>query len=273
MPITSIERRNLANRIQKIIKQGDKLDGLASRQYLKILNGTRNRIMDSIKTAEAWDLSNLSRIKSSIDVLINRFPDELLEVTDDMQRLSWDLGKQMVDEPLEAVGMRVGLPELTETQLLALQGTTTELIAGLTSDMRSKVRVAIDQAILGEVSPFRAGQKVDSIVAGIKNRGEKIIRTEVGRAGSVATQMRMGQSREFVPKLQKQWLWSGIEKDTRPSHMAINGQVRDIDKPFDLRNDRTGEIENPMYPRDPILSAYNVVNCKCQSIPYSEDWI
>jgi uncharacterized protein with gpF-like domain len=87
----------------------------------------------------------------------------------------------------------------------------------------------------------------------------------------MASQIRQQEYNKALPGLKKQWLTT-IDGRERPSHAEANGQIKNIDEPFDLRNDRTGEIEHPMFPGDPVLSPENRVNERCVTIPYMEDW-
>lgn len=272
MPITFAQKRKLTQKIDQLVKQGDKLDVLASQEFLKILKDTQSRLVREIKLADDWELANLVRIRTRLDRIIDTFPERMLPSVDNLSGQAWDLGRSMVDTPLDTMKVAIGLPEIPTATLLAMRGTTDELIAGLTSEMRTKVRTAISQALLGELTPYRAGQKIQAEIGGIRNRGEKIIRTEVGGIQSVASQLRLEQAKQYVPDLKKRWL-TVVDVRTRPSHTAINGQVKGIEEPFDLVNDRTGEIEHPQEPRDPILSAENRVNCRCVHLPFKEDWI
>jgi HK97 family phage portal protein len=62
----------------------------------------------------------------------------------------------------------------------------------------------------------------------------------------------------------KQWL-SAFMPASREGHMEADGQERNIDEPFEVRNDSTGAIEYLMYPGDMSQGAEvgNVVNCVC----------
>lgn len=54
--------------------------------------------------------------------------------------------------------------------------------------------------------------------------------------------------------------WISVEDDrTRPDHVDANGQVRDMDKPFDIGE----EGDELLYPGDPSGPANQVVNCRC----------
>ena len=69
---------------------------------------------------------------------------------------------------------------------------------------------------------------------GGRSRALTIVRTELGRAYSLAGQQRMEQASEVLPGLRKQWRRSGKLR-ARLTHDAIDGQLRDADKPAGAR--------------------------------------
>jgi hypothetical protein len=56
----------------------------------------------------------------------------------------------------------------------------------------------------------------------------------------------------------------------RPNHVEMNGQVVEVDKPFELNGIRGG-IYHPMYPRDSSLPVEEVANCHCLAQPVVDD--
>ena len=66
--------------------------------------------------------------------------------------------------------------------------------------------------------------------------------------------------------MKKQWRRSG-KAHSRLEHDTIDGQIREVDKPFTLGNG----IEL-MHPRDPKAPAKETINCGCDSLPFMEEW-
>lgn len=65
-------------------------------------------------------------------------------------------------------------------------------------------------------------------------------------------------------KVKKQWM-ATLDDRTRDSHQVLDGQVQDIDKPFD-------SILGPiMHPGDPSADPANVYNCRCTLIYVFDD--
>ncbi len=98
-----------------------------------------------------------------------------------------------------------------------------------------------------------------------RGRALTIVRTELGRAYSVAGQQRFDQAHEVLPGLQKQWRRSG-KIHSRASHDRADGQVRDVDKPFDVAGVQL------RFPRDPLAPAQETINCGCTSLLFMASW-
>lgn len=62
-------------------------------------------------------------------------------------------------------------------------------------------------------------------------------------------------------RVRKQWV-SREDANVRPAHAAANGQVREIEEPFQVGG------EPMMYPGDPSASRRNTANCRC-TVNYS----
>lgn len=81
-------------------------------------------------------------------------------------------------------------------------------------------------------------------------------RTAVTAARSEGQIARMKEAQEQGIKIQKQWMTAGDDR-VREAHDEIDGEVRDLDEPFETSD---GEI---MYPGDPNAAPELVYNCRC----------
>ncbi len=89
-------------------------------------------------------------------------------------------------------------------------------------------------------------------------------RTEVNRVFSIAAQARMNEMGERLPRMKKRWV-AVIDSRTRASHIEASGQVVPFDGFFTVGG------EKAQFPRDPVLSAGETVNCRCHSVPLLDD--
>ena len=127
------------------------------------------------------------------------------------------------------------LPEVDLRQLTALRSALTDRIKDVTATLAGRVNTELGLAAIGVQTTGEAAEKIaDILKRGGRGRALTIVRTELGRAYSVAGQQRFDQAHEVLPGLQKQWRRSG-KIHSRASHDRADGQVRPVDQPFDDR--------------------------------------
>jgi len=85
------------------------------------------------------------------------------------------------------------------------------------------------------------------------NNAVRIARTEGHRIQNTAAMDAMTSAKEKGADVVKQWD-ATLDGNTRESHQAVDGEIRDIDKPFSNGLD---------FPGDPSGGAAEVVNCRC----------
>ena len=85
------------------------------------------------------------------------------------------------------------------------------------------------------------------------NKSARIARTEGHRIQTTAAMDAMESAKEKGADVLKQWD-ATLDGRTRESHMAVDGEIRDVNKRFS---------NGLMYPGDPSGGAAEVVNCRC----------
>jgi hypothetical protein len=197
---------------------------------------------------QKWQLPQLEReIQRSLDV----FRAQASTVATAASSKSWDAGKDLVDGPLHAAGFQIaGLaPLLTQDQLQALKSFLTDRIRDVTADAINRVNTQLGLVTIGAQTPFDATKAVAGILEDTSlKRATTIVRTELGRAFSVANQARMNQAAKVV-LMDKVWRRSG-KLHQRWGHAIADGQRVAHDEPFQIVA-RSGEVIDLMFPRDP----------------------
>ena len=257
-------RRLMSMKIQQMRKQFLDMDGQTLKQTIQYLKALAQEIRAATVGAVGWDAANLQMIRAEVERAILRFENRLFTLISENQLTAWQLGINGVDDVLAAAEVDAMVPLLSDAQLLVLRDFSADLVTGLTRDTLGKVNNAVSLGVVGQRSPYETMREVDRIlgiekVKGVTARAEKIARTEVGRAQSIARQLRMEQIAQRVPELRKQW-HTGI--NPREAHARADGQIRQVDEPFDI------DGYEAMEPRDPGLPAEQVVNCNCTSEIY-----
>lgn len=195
-------------------------------------------------------------------------------VVTDAAKQGWEAGVDLVDQTISrrpaGALVQATLSGLDTEQLTAMQSFMTSKIRDISLTVANKINSELALVVIGAQSPGDAVAKLVDIFGGQRQRAINIVRTEVGRAFSVAAQNRMAQAAPKLPGLQKQWRRSG-KKHSRANHDAIDGQIRDVDQPFETVS-VGGEIVRLMHPRDPRGPVGETINCGCESIPFMASW-
>jgi len=258
-------------KVKQLIKQADRLEDQAVKRVIRQLNTARKEVAATVASTE-WQAYHLPEMKAAIERTMQEFGRTYEVELREAQRSFWEAGIDRVDIPLREIGVYQAIPEIDMTALSILQDYGADLVGGLSKDVIKKINQELTLGIMGQKSPYDVmgaiGRKLKdkSIFRSIAVRAETITRTEAGRVLEAAGQARKEKAAQVVPGLQKQWFYGHSPKMPRLDHMAADGQIRDVDKPFNVGG------EELMYPRDPGGSARNTINCGCSSIPYHPRW-
>lgn len=247
-------------KVKALIKQANKLSDDAVARVIRLLSDARKEVAATVASTE-WEAYYLPQIKGAIDRALQEFGSKYGLDMSETQRSFWDYGIDSVDLPLRAAGIVQALPAIDVTALAVLQGYSADLVQGLKMDAIKRINNEISLGIMGQKNPFEVMKAIGKnlkdpgIFKSLTARAETIVRTEAGRVLETASQARKAAAAQVVPGLQKQWFYGHSPRMPRLDHMAAAGQIRDIDKPFDVGG------EELMYPKDPAGSARNTVNC------------
>jgi len=132
----------------------------------------------------------------------------------------------------------------------------------------SKHSKLVNDTTADEISKILAdaranGESIADMVAktkqyfdGISYRAERVARTNVIAVNNASAQD------VYVENGVKKHEWLATNDDrTRDDHAEADGQVRDIDEPFDVGGEKL------MYPGDPAGSAEETISCRCTELP------
>ena len=122
---------------------------------------------------------------------------------------------------------------------------------------REKIAAVIARGII-------SGDSIPKIAAnigketGISNQHamERYARTAMTGAQNAGRIEMLNEAQEMGIKVKKIWM-ATLDERTRPAHQDLDGQVREVNEPFDSM---LGHI---MYPGDPSADQANTWNCRC----------
>jgi len=213
---------------------------------------------------QAWQLP---QIQKNITGLLNEIGQDLSKAGSEGSLQSWERGIQLVDAPIEAGGIRLKavLHDIDLQQLTAMRTFMTDRMLDVTAELAKKINSQIGLAMIGAQTQHEVIGSIAQMVEGGRGRAKTILRTEMGRAFSVASQERKEAAGDVLPGLMKQWRRSG-KIHSRLSHDLADGQIVGVKEPFII-----GGIKM-MYPRDPKAPIKETINCGCDSLPSMAHW-
>lgn len=242
-----------------------------NREIVRLLKLARDRVVATL-AAQPSDYQSwiLPKLKAEIDKALAAFGDAGGKVAAEGQRKAWTAGHDLVDKAITASrggDMIVAqLPAIDTRQLRAMTSFLTERIKDIGVATANKINEQLGLVIIGAQSTSEAIDKVAKIFGGNRTRAITVVKTELGRAFATAAHERMESAHTRIPGLKKQWRHSGAAEG-RPHHESIDGQIREVDEPFQL-----GNGVEAMFPRDPSLGPGETINCGCTSLPFMDSW-
>jgi len=247
-------------KVNKLIKQVGRMEKAEIQRVIRLLSAARKDVAATVASTE-WQAYHLPQMKAATERALTVFGDQYGIQMREMQREFWAAGIDLVDLPIREVGIYAAIPEIDTAMLSVLQGYSTDLVQGLSRDAIKKINQELTLGLMGRKSPYDVmgavgrNLKDKSIFRSIAKRAETIVRTEAGRVYEAAGQARKEAAAKVVPGLQKQWHYGHTAKMPRLDHLAVHGQIVDVDAPYTVSG------EELMYPRDPAGSAANTINC------------
>ncbi|MBN1495932.1 MAG: hypothetical protein JXA07_04130 [Spirochaetes bacterium] len=265
------KERAFKKKVEELVKKANSMEEAQVKNTIRILEAARKSVAAEVASTE-WEAYRLPQLKAAIQRSMQEFGQLYNIDLTDAQLDFWEHGINMVDGPIETIGIGLSLPEIDSTALAIMQGFTTDLVTNLTGDAVGKIQKELTMGIMGQKSPYEVMQAVGrnlkdkSIFRSIAARAELITRQECGRVLEAAQEARRQQAAEIIPDLGKEWCHAVHVRQPRVSHLAADGQKRKANEPFDVGGEKL------MYPRDPAGSAKNTIGCNCYTIPWHPNW-
>lgn len=233
------------------------------------LETVRSILADQPSDYQQWQLPQIEA-EISRTLAVARNQSQASAMSRIMQ--SWQAGIAGVDGPLVASELTVAgtLPQISYRQLDAIKSFMTDRLRDAAADAVNKINADLGLVMIGAQSPGQAITNITKLLEGTtRERAAGIVRTELGRAYSVAGQARMVAAAEVIP-MDKVWRRSGKPRQ-RVGHALADGQRVDVKDYFKIP-DKDGVIVELMFPRDPSGPPGETINCGCVSIPKPREW-
>lgn len=238
-------------------------------EVMALLESGLNEIKIALAAAPgeyaAWYLPQL---QAEIERVLTTLGGQAARVLDDSATTVWSMGIDALDIPLKAGGVTVAavMPHLDESQLLAMRAFMTDRIQDVSKQAVGRINAELGMSLIGARPLHETLSAVQEIMGGAsRKRATTIVRTELSRTYSVASDERARQHVQAGVEMDKVWRRSGKLRP-RLSHAIADGQRVAVDKPFVI-----GEVKM-MHPHDPTAPASETINCGCVALYRPRGW-
>lgn len=250
------------------LKHKTRIQSDAHAEIVRLLKVAQAQIIVTLQNQptdyQRWSLPDL---QFEINRMLKEFGDAGANAIGSAAGESWQAGLDLVDKPLAATSIVAALPHLDAVQLNAMRAFMTDRIKDIGVQVANKINSELGLVVIGAQSPGDAISRVKDILGDpSKKRATTIVRTELGRVFSKASNDRMQQANEAGIPMQKQWLKSG-KLHPRLNHNIAHGQTVPVNEPFLIPAKVGGNAIRMMYPHDPAAPASETINCGCASVP------
>ncbi len=275
--MTDAERAAQIQAVNQKLRNGAVDAGVA--RLLKLLAQARRELLADLVETD-WDRYSLPRRLAAIDRQLDQLRQLALNDLTLGTRQLWDLGVAHATEAAAAVGIEVAFQEIPTSLLQTLQSKMGQHVTRLFNFAKDQLDRKLTTALLtgqpreetiaaiGKVLEYGSIGKPEGLFGSISARARFIYQHEVGTAYAIAAAKRQEQAAQYAPGLQKVWAHDGHPKVPRQGHLAMHGQVRDMDE--DFTDPETGDELS--YPRDPAADIAATANCTCSSYLWREEY-
>jgi hypothetical protein len=265
--------------VARVFRTQDTIEQQALRDQLDLLATLRRNVLAELAEASGFRMFHLSNILNAIDQEIVRGRAQAQRLAAGSTERSFRLGGSLLDQMLGKTAFPPNLTGLSPELLQAAIDVTNDQVRSIWSELGSGLKSSVRRAALGVRDPQTAMAEVAKMLrtarpfTNAEAAAERIIRTEVGRTFSMASQRRLEDSkRSLGDGLKKYWLDAG-DRRVRETHRdaGLEYGPGGSTGPIDVDEAYIVGGHSLMFPRDPRGPAEETINCRCVSVPYVED--
>lgn len=248
--LSDIEKK--AKKLQDDIEELDKLAKLS-------ISDEEREVLLSRKRAKVYQKQYQEALKKQVSEILDKMHTEEFKTVSEYLDKCYEEGFVGTLYDLQGQGLPLAFPIDQEAMIRAVQ-LDSKISKGLYSRLGEDVS-KLKRMIASDVSRgISTGMTFKQIAGQLKaktnigyNNAVRIARTEGHRIQCQSAMDACYKAKDIGADVVKQWD-STLDARTRESHVAIDGQIREIDKPFS---------NGLMFPGDPRGGAAEVINCRC----------
>lgn len=254
--------------IQSQLKAEKKVLKQIEKQYTAALNdiNTKIRILqsDELTQSRIYRIEHQKALKSQVSGILDKLHSEEYSTIDQFLKDSYTSGFIGTTYDLFGQGVPLIMPIDPKEAVRAVM-TDSKISGGLYNSLGVDVK-KLKKSISAEISRGLASDmSYEDITRNIANttkaplsRARTIVLTETHRIKQASTRDVQVKAKEKGADVLKQWN-STLDGETRKTHRKLDGQIREVDEPFEM------DGKEAMYPGD-FNDPAEDCNCRCESL-------
>lgn len=268
--------KKFSDTVNSVIKQNTLLFQQGSKEARQYITELQKQVQQAIVGAKGFELQHLKEINSQLTKAGKELERKFTASLQANQEGAFSLGSNSALQGFKSVGINLALPKISSTLLKTAKDFSADLITNLSAQAIEKISGYVRRGVITGQNPYKTMEAINNNVfneEGLFGRAEVIVRTENNRIFELANQERLDQIAKSVPGIKKVWVTAEDDR-VRETHRkagedyAPGGAIGPI--PVDEKFIVGGEEIN--FPADPDGDPHEVINCRCVSIPYIEDF-
>ena len=219
--------------------------------------------LDSEENIREWNKTLASVYLAVMDVFGNRVYDSLMEGQKNRQTVKTKAEEEEDEESLFGTEPPPKFNVYDSAVQNFISTTVAEKVVNINDTTKTKLKAIIRRGFDERLTIWEIRDQIDTLYLEqiIPNRSRVIARTEVISSSNAGSRY---AAKQTGLKLKKEWV-ATADKRTRDTHEKADGQIKDIDEPYEVGN------SSLMFPGDPSGKAEEVIQCRCTEVYHTID--
>lgn len=256
--LKTVYNKSLDDITKKAKELQDQINALDAMQQLTD-DAEEKAMLKSMEQSKIYQKQYQDALKKQINSILDNMQVEEFKTVDEYLRKCYEDG--FIGTMYDLHGQKIPLifPLDQEAMVRAVQ-TDSKISQGLyarlgedVTVLKKKITAQVSRSISTGMTYAQTAQQLAAYTNIGFNNAVRIARTEGHRIQVQGTMDACYKAKDAGADVVKQWD-STLDNNTRESHQKVDGEIRELDKPFSNKL---------MFPGDPAGGAAEVVNCRC----------
>ena len=238
------------------------------RQYRTALNDINRRIevmqADELTVSRIYRIEHQKALKAQVEAVLEKLHSDEYSTIEQFLTKSYTDAFVGVAYDLTGQGVPLIMPVDPKEAVKAIQtdskisGTLYEALGVDTKKLKTSISSEITRGLAGGMSTNEIARNISNATKAPLSRAMTIVRTESHRIQQASCYNAQRTAKSKGANVVKMWD-AALDGDTRPTHRKLDGQIRELDEPFEM------DGKKAMYPGD-FGDPAEDCNCRCQSL-------